>query len=162
MAEQKNKVIKGQNLRVMYGNKCVAYATSCQLQVSVNLEDVSTKDSTGGWDEQEIVGKSWSMSVDALYSAGGTDATGLNAEEMLDLLLAGKQVSLRFSPTGGDNNRVSQTETSSMAEYYGLAFVNNINVTAANKSNASYTASMTGNGALSKISSGSPGTVSTE
>ena len=160
MAEQKNKVIKGQNLRVMYGNKCVAFATSCQLQVTANLEDVSTKDSTGGWDEQEIVGKSWSMSVDALYSAGGTDATGLNAEEMLDMLLAGKQVSLRFSPTGGDNNRVSMTDTSSMAEYYGFAFVNNINVNAANKSNASYTASMTGNGALSKISSGSPGSVS--
>lgn len=162
MAEQKNKVIKGQNLRVMSGNKCVAFATSCQLHVTANLEDVSTKDSTGGWDEQEIVGNSWGISVDALYSAGGTDATGLNAEEMLDMLLAGKQVSLRFSPTGGDNNRVSMTETSSMAEYYGLAFVNNINVNAANKSNASYTASMTGNGALSKISSGSPGSALNE
>lgn len=162
MAEQKNNVIKGQNLRVFYDNKCVAYATSCQLQVSANLEDVSTKDSTGGWDDQEIVGKSWSMSVDALYSAGGTDATGLNAEEMLDMLLAGKQVSLRFCPTGGINNRDILSGKSSMAEYYGLAFVSSINVTAANKSNASYTASMTGNGSLSKMSSGSPGTVSTE
>ena len=46
MIEQ-NKVIKGQNLRIFVGEKCVAFSTSCQLQVSANLEDTSTKDSTG-------------------------------------------------------------------------------------------------------------------
>lgn len=149
MAEQ-NKVIKGQNLRIFVGEKCVAFSTSCQLQVSVNLEDTSTKDSTGSWDEQEIVGKSWSMSVDALYNAGGTNATGLNAQEMLDLLLAGQQVQVRFSVTGGAQNRESLTATSSVAEYDGSAWINDLNVTAANKSNASYSASLTGNGALAK------------
>lgn len=155
MADQ-NKVIKGQNLRVFVGDKCVAFATSCQLQVSANLEDTSTKDSTGSWDEQEIVGKSWSMGVDALYSAGGTDATGLNAQEMLDLLLAGQQVQVRFSVTGGAQNRQSLTETSTMAEYDGSAWINDLNVTAANKSNASYSASLTGNGALVKRVKGGP------
>lgn len=146
--EEHNKVIKGQNLRIFVGGKCVAFSTSCQLQVSANLEDTSTKDSTGSWDEQEIVGNSWSMSVDALYNAGGTDATGLNAQEMLDLLLAGQQVQVRFSVTGGAQNRESLTATSTMAEYEGSAWINDLNVTAANKSNASYSASLTGNGAL--------------
>ena len=149
MIEQ-NKVIKGQNLRIFVGEKCVAFSTSCQLQVSANLEDTSTNDSTGIWDEQEIVGKSWSMSVDALYNAGGTDATGLNAQEMLDLLLAGQQVQVRFSVTGGAQNRESLTATSTMAEYDGSAWINDLSVTAANKSNASYSASLTGNGALAK------------
>lgn len=149
MAEQ-NKVIKGQNLRVFVGGKCVACATSCQLQVSANLEDTSTKDSTGSWDEQEIVSKSWSMSVDALYNAGGTDATGLNAQEMLDLLLAGNRVEVRFCVTGGAQNRESLTATSTMAEYEGSAWINDLSVTAANKSNASYSASLTGDGALVK------------
>mgnify|MGYP004683325005 CR=1 FL=1 len=149
MAEQ-NKVIKGQNLRVFVGGKCVALATSCQLQVSANLEDTSTKDSTGSWDEQEIVSKSWSMSVDALYNAGGTDATGLNAQEMLDLLLAGNRVEVRFCVTGGAQNRESLTATSTMAEYEGSAWINDLSVTAANKSNASYSASLTGDGALTK------------
>lgn len=149
MAEQ-NKVIKGQNLRVFVGGKCVAFATSCQLQVSANLEDTSTKDSTGSWDDQEIVSKSWSMSVDALYNAGGTDATGLNAQEMLDLLLAGNRVEVRFCVTGGAQNRESLTATSTMAEYEGSAWINDLSVTAANKSNASYSASLTGDGALTK------------
>lgn len=149
MADQ-NRVIKGQNLRVFVGDKCVAFATSCLLHVSANLEDTSTKDSTGSWDEQEIVGKSWSMSVDALYNAGGTDTTGLNAQEMLDLLLAGQQVQVRFCVTGGSQNRQSLTETSSMAEYDGSAWINDLSVTAENKSNASYSASLTGNGALVK------------
>ncbi len=149
MADQ-NKVIKGQNLRVFVGEKCVAFATNCQLQVSANLEDTSTKDSTGSWDEQEIVSKSWSMSVDALYNAGGTDATGLNAQEMLDLLLAGNRVEVRFCVTGGAQNRESLTATSTMAEYEGSAWINDLSVTAANKSNASYSASLTGDGALTK------------
>lgn len=148
--EEQNKVIKGQNLRVFVGGKCVALATSCQLQVSANLEDTSTKDSTGSWDEQEIVGKSWSIRVDALYNAGGTDATGLNAQEMLDLLLAGNRVEARFCVTGGAQNRESLTATSTMAEYEGSAWINDLSVTAANKSNASYSASLTGDGALTK------------
>lgn len=159
MAEQNNKVIKGQNLRLFVNSKCVAFATSCQLHVTANLEDTSTKDSTGSWDEQEIVGKSWSMSVDALYSAGGTDNTGLNAQETLDLLLAGKQVQARFCVTGGEKNRESQTPTMAVAEYYGNAWINDYNATAANKSNGSYSVSLTGNGALSKITNESPGPV---
>ena len=159
MPEEKNKVIKGQNLRLFVNSKCVAFATSCQLHVKANLEDVSTKDSTGGWDEQEIVGKSWSISADALYSAGGKDATGLNAQEMLDLLLASQQVQARFCVTGGENNRVSQTPTMAVTEYSGNAWINDYNATAANKSNGSYSVSLTGNGSLSKFSNESPGPV---
>jgi hypothetical protein len=44
-------VIKGQNLRVLIGGKCVAFATSCTVHVSLNLEDSSTKDSTNNFTE---------------------------------------------------------------------------------------------------------------
>lgn len=69
-------VIKGQNLRVMVGNpaKCVAAAVSCQVHLVLQLEDTSTKDSTGGWQEQEPVGKSWDGTVDALVTDGIYDA----------------------------------------------------------------------------------------
>lgn len=148
MAEQ-SKIIKGQNLRIFVGTKCIAYATSCQLQVSVNLEDASTKDSTGSWDQQEIVGKSWSMSVDALYSAGATDQTGLNAVELLDMMLAGNKVVAKFTLTQGEKNREAVSGANAI-EYTGNAWINDISVTAGNKANASYTASLAGDGALSK------------
>ncbi len=148
MAEQ-SKIIKGQNLRIFIATKCIAYATSCQLQISTNLEDASTKDSTGSWDQQEVVGKSWSISVDALYSAGATDQTGLNAVELTDMLLAGNKVVVKFALTQGEKNR-EKVDGANAIEYTGNAWINNLSITAGNKANTSYTASLTGDGALSK------------
>ena len=81
-------VIKGQNLRLKLGDKYVAFATDCTVHVSMSLEDSSSKDSTDGiWQEQEIVGAAWDISTSALYSVD-EDATGINAEDALDMVLA--------------------------------------------------------------------------
>lgn len=60
--------IKGQNLRVFIGTppKCVAASTSCTVHLAADLQDSSTKDSTGDWQQQQVVGFNWDMSVDAL------------------------------------------------------------------------------------------------
>lgn len=157
MAQQKNSVIKGQNLRVMVGSKCIAFATSCSLEVKANLEDASTKDSTGGWDEQELTGMSWSMSVDALYSAGGPETDALNGNEMLDTVLAGSKVTLLFARTTGDKNRslcvigTGITTDAEQVQYTGDAWVDSVSVKSDNKSNVTYSASFTGNGELKKV-----------
>lgn len=80
-------VIKGQNLRISIGGKFIVFATSCTLHVSAKLEDSSTKDSTGDWDEQEITGMSWDISTDALYSVD-KDTNGVNGEDAIDMILA--------------------------------------------------------------------------
>ena len=76
-------IIKGQNLRVMVDGKCVAMATSCQFHVSAQMEDSSTKDSTGDWQEQEVVGLSWDAQTDSLVTL--TD-NGTNGELPQNLL----------------------------------------------------------------------------
>lgn len=150
MAQATNKVIKGQNLRVMVGGKCVAYATSCNLEIKGNLEDASTKDSTGGWDEQELTGKSWTVSVDALFSYGTQEDNALNGREMIDAMLQGDKATLIFGRTTGVNNRSAATGTEAL-QYSGEAWMDSLTVKSENKANVTYTASFTGTGALTLL-----------
>lgn len=61
--------IKGQNLRVFIGGAVVAEATSCQIQLTNNMEDSSTKDSVGMFNQETIATKSWQITVDTLNVA---------------------------------------------------------------------------------------------
>lgn len=138
--------IKGQNFRVKLGDKYVALATSCTLHVSLNLEDSSTKDSTNDFQEQEVTGKSWDGSADALYAVD-TDTTGLNGEDALDTVLAGQLVTIEYDRTEGTKNR---EKIASSNTYTGQAYVNDISITAGNRQNTTYTIQFTGNGELTK------------
>lgn len=58
--------VKGQNLRVFIGGAVVAEATSCQIQLTNNMEDSATKDSVGMFNQETIASKSWQITVDTL------------------------------------------------------------------------------------------------
>lgn len=139
-------VIKGQNLRIKLGTKYVAFATSCTVHVSAQLEESSTKDSTNGWQKQEITGMNWDISVDALYSVD-TDTTGVNGVDALDLILAQQQIDVEFTQAEGEKNRVPGTGD---IKYSGKAWVNDVSVNAPNRQNTTYTLQATGDGELTK------------
>ena len=139
-------VKKGQNLRLLLGGKCVAFATSCTVHVSLNLEESSSKDSTNNFTEQTPTGISWDMSCDALYSVDA-DATGVNGINSLDTVLAQQKVQVQFEETTGEKNRVAVTGG---AVYSGYAWVNDISINAPNRQNVSYTIQLTGDGQLAK------------
>jgi predicted secreted protein len=139
-------VIKGQNLRIKLGTKYVAFATSCTVHVSAQLEESSTKDSTNGWQQQEITGMKWDISVDALYSVD-TDATGVNGSEALDLILAQQKIAVEFTQAAGEKNRVPGQGA---IVYSGNAWVNDVSVNAPNRQNTTYTLQAAGDGELTK------------
>ena len=139
-------VIKGQNLRIKLGTKYVAFATSCTVLVSAQLEESSTKDSTNGWQQQEITGMNWDISVDALYSVD-TDATGVNGSEALDLILAQQKIAVEFTQAAGEKNRVPGQGA---IVYSGNAWVNDVSVNAPNRQNTTYTLQAAGDGELTK------------
>ena len=139
-------VIKGQNLRVLIGGKCVAFATSCTVHASLNLEDSSSKDSTNNFTEQTPTGISWDMSCDALFSVDA-DATGVNGIAALDMVLAQTKIQVQFEQTQGEKNRVPVTGS---VAYSGYGWVNDISVNAGNRANTSYTIQIQGDGQLTK------------
>lgn len=137
-------IIKGQNLRLKIGGKYVAFSTACTVHVSKQLEESSTKDNTNDWTDQEIVGKSWDISCDALFSVDD-DQTGINGADALDLVLADEKVEVEFVQTSGDKNRVDGA-----VKYTGEALINDISINASNKQNTSYSLQAQGCGALVK------------
>lgn len=130
--------MKGQFLRILIGSpaKCVAFSTSCTYHLSNSLEDASTKDTEGSFQKQEVTGCAGDISCDALYSVE-TDTTGVNGIEALDMVLAGQEVDVEFSPTTGTKNR---TETG--VKYTCKAIVNDISINAPNRANVTYTIQM--------------------
>lgn len=139
--------MKGQNLRILIGSpaKCIAYSTSCTYHLSNTLEDSSTKDDVGGFQKQEVTGMAGDISCDALFAVG-TDSTAVNGEAALDLVLAGAEVDVEFSPTEGANNR-----TATGTKYSCKAIVNDISVSAQNRQNVTYTIQMQMNSKPTKV-----------
>ena len=80
-----------------------------------------------------MVGYAGDISCDALYSMAA-DANGVNGVDALDLLLAGQEVTVKFSGTSGEKNRVA-----SGVAYTCQGIVNDISVNATNRQNVSYT-----------------------
>ena len=137
--------IKGQNLRVMVGVKCIAMATSCQFHVAAQMEDASTKDSEGDWQEQEITGLSWDAQTESLVTLEDNGTNGELPQDLLSLMINKTQVTLTFDQTAGANNRVGQN---SVIKKSGNAWISDIQITAANRQNSTVTVQFQGTGAL--------------
>lgn len=138
--------IKGQNLRVMVGGKCIAMATSCQLHISAELQDSSSKDSVGDWQEQEVTGLSWDVQTDSLVTLEDNGTNGELPQDILSLIINKTKVTLTFDQTAGANNRVGQN---SVIKKTGQAYVSDVQITAQNRQNSTMTVQFQGTGALS-------------
>lgn len=138
--------IKGQNLRVMVGGQCIAMATSCQFHIAASLEDSSTKDSTGDWQEQEVTGLSWDASCDSLVTLTDNGTNGELPADLLSLIINKTMVTLTFDQTAGTNNRTAQNSTLKRS---GSAYVTDVQITAQNRQNSTCSVRFTGTGPLS-------------
>ena len=138
--------IKGQNLRVMVGGKCIAMATSCQFHISAQMEDASTKDSVGDFQEQDVTGLSWDAQTDSLVTLEDNGSNGELPQDIFSLIINKTKVQLTFDQTAGANNRVGQN---SAIKKTGYAYVSDVQITAQNRQNSTITVQFQGTGALS-------------
>ena len=130
----------------MVGGKCIAMATSCQFHISAQMEDSSTKDSTGDFQEQEVTGLSWDAQTDSLVTLEDNGTNGETPQDILSLIINKTKVTLTFDQTAGANNRVGQN---SVIKKTGYAYVSDVQITAQNRQNSTMTVQFQGTGALS-------------
>ena len=130
----------------MVGGKCIAMATSCQIHVGTQLEDSSTKDSTGDWQEQEVTGLNWDVTTDSLVTLEDNGTNGELPQDLLSLIINKTLVTLSFDTTAGANNRVRQN---GVIKRSGQAYLTDYNLTAPNRQNSTLNCKFTGTGALS-------------
>lgn len=129
----------------MVGGKCIAMSTSAQFHISAELQDSSTKDSTGDWQEQEVVGLSWDASCDALVTLTDNGSNGELATDLMSVMINKTPVTLTFDQTAGTNNRTGQNATIKRS---GSAYISDIQITAQNRQNSTFTVQFQGTGAL--------------
>ena len=130
----------------MVGGKCIAMATSCQIHISAELQDSSTKDSTGDWQEQEVTGLSWDAQTDSLVTLEDNGTNGELPQDLLSLIINKTKVTLTFDQTAGANNRVGQN---SVIKRSGEAYLSDYSLSAQNRQNSQLTCQFTGTGSLS-------------
>lgn len=131
---------------MMVAGKCIAMSTSAQFHISAQLEDSSTKDSTGDWQEQEVVGLSWDAQTDALVTLTDNGSNGELATDLMSVMINKTPVTLTFDQTAGTNNRTGQNATIKRS---GSAYISDIQITAQNRQNSTFTVQFQGTGALS-------------
>ena len=142
--------IKGQNLRVMVGTasgseKCIAMATSCTFHVAAETQDSSTKDDTGDWQMNEVVGLSWDAQTDSLVTLTDNGSNGELPQDLFSAMINKTKLKLVFDVTNGTNNR---TKSNSAIKKSGECYIQDLNVTAANRQNSTITVKFIGTGAL--------------
>ena len=133
--------IKGQNFRTFVNETVVIEATNCQVTIQGNLEDATTKDSAPSYlfQEQSMVSKQWSVSVDSL------DATIADLKTLLQRIKAADTVPVGWDQTGGSANNTAQNAAFARS---GLAFLTDVSIQFNNRANISWTCQYTGTGAL--------------
>lgn len=129
----------------MVASKCIAYAKSCQIHISTQTEDSSTKDDANDWSKIDVVGKSWDVQTESLVTLSDNGSNGELPLDLLNLILNSTQVTLTFDQTSGTNNRTAQSSAIAMS---GSAYLTDFNISAANRQSASVSCQFTGDGAL--------------
>ena len=154
--------IKGENLMIfvkqddLLGNgssalMALGMATSCDLNVTVDEFDATSKDS-GSWKASKPGMKGWSMSTSNLYTS--------HSDKLLALQINRTPIKLYWIPAENteNNNVASHTpaltvDGESFMFYSGDAWINNFQATANNNEAANYTVNFTGTGPLTPSNS---------
>jgi hypothetical protein len=138
--------IKGQNLRVMVGGKCIAMATDCTFHISAQVESASTKDDANDFEVNEVTGLSWDAQTNSLVTLTDNGVNGELPTDLMSLILNKTKVTLTFDQTAGTNNRTGQN---SAIKRSGQAYLTDYSLSAQNRQNSTLSCQFTGTGPLS-------------
>ena len=144
---------KGQFVRLFLGSdnsavptKVVAAARSLSLHVSATLESATTKDTEGDWDVQSVTGVSFDISSGALVGSDDVITSSVQGQDFAsleDIYEAAAPVRFQIANVSGLNNR-----TKGIVICSGSVVISQLTLNAPNRQNATYSATLTGYGAL--------------
>lgn len=140
---------KGQNFRVFIDDKCVAAAKTCSFEETAELEDISTKDSTGSAKQNSTKGKSWNGSVDALV-LNLTDTGAQALDYFIKKIVSGVKVNVKFTETEGDQNRTPVADPANEIKVTGSALINDVTIKSTVNEEISLSIKFIGYGPLTK------------
>lgn len=142
---------KGQFVRLFLGSdntttpaKVIAYAKQLQLHVSLQMEDATTKDTTGNWQIQEPTGLSYDITSNALVRSGDAITSQVQAQglsEVESIFETGTPVKFQVANVSGTNNR-----TKGAVIVSGSVIVSQLEIQSQNRTTAQYNTTLNGYG----------------
>ena len=146
-----NTIIRGDELMLFDAQgKAFAYATSHTLTLTGNTVDVSSKDH-GFWGASEVGSLTWEITTENLYTDDAYD-------KLFDLMVSAEPVTVAFAKASNYNVNGLVTTGGSVESWTpdtvqyrsGKAVITSLTVNANTGENATYSATFTGAGALTK------------
>ena len=142
---------KGQFVRMFLSSdnttapaKVIAAAKSLSLHVSMQLENVTTKDTTGDWQIMEPTALSYDISTNALMRSGDTITSSVQAQTLAEIESIYENslpVKFQIANVSGDNQRTKGSVLVS-----GSVVITQLTLNGPNRQNATYDASFNGYG----------------
>ena len=142
------KRLKGQNFRAFSGsaaNNMNAFPeeTNVQVTISGNMEDSTTKDSEGGWTEEQMTSKQWSVQVD------NVDASYQNLRALITQFNSDTKPYVGWDQTTTTTGEQNRTAAQSNLAKSGTAILNDLSISAPNRGTITITCQYQGSGAIS-------------
>ena len=139
--------LKGQNFRAFSGStssnmSAFPEETNLSVTISGNMDDETTKDSEGGWTEEQMTSKQWSAQVDHVDASVTTLRTLIGAFCSDEAKHVGWDQTLT---TAGTQNR---TPAESALARSGTAHLADLSIVANNRQTIQTTVQWQGSGAL--------------
>jgi hypothetical protein len=153
-------IVKGDELMLFINNKPLAFATAHTLTITGNTVDIASKDH-GAWGASEIGNLTWEITTENLYV---DETTGEQAyDTVFDAMIAKTPITVVFGKASnytengleraGNTSSSAPTEWTAPSTNYrtGNAVITSLTLNANTGENATYSATFTGSGALSKV-----------
>ena len=142
------KRLKGQNFRAFSGsaaNSMNAFPeeTNVQVTVSGNMEDATTKDSEGGWTEEQMTSKQWSVNVD------NVDASYQSLRALITQFNSDTKPFVGWDQTTTTTGEQNRTAAGSELARSGTAILNDISISAPNRGTVKTSCQFQGSGPIS-------------
>lgn len=131
----------------------IAFATSHSLSLSTETVETSSKDTGGKWVSQAPRKLSWSINTENLFAVEGE---GKVFDDLFTIWTNRTEVELVFALEEDYETKADEVPTGgwtpvATGQYKGKAIITSLEVNAPNGDNATFTATFTGVGALTKV-----------
>ena len=149
----KAKSLNGKDLMLWIKGKVVALSTSCDIDLTANTVDSSTKDD-GTWDASEIGSMGWSVTNESVDSVEKNRSKDYEYDQLFDFFVAGEPVDVTVGlPTNTSNEGVPDDGWTAPTKgmFQGQAVITNLKRTGSKGSNGTVSISLTGYGALKRV-----------
>lgn len=145
-------VIDGTNLCLFITSgsttKCIALATNCKISMNMATKQISSKDSTGNWEDYLSGRLSWTIDSDNLMTQDALFPSGFTFDNLVEIMIQRTTLTATIGQVATPLMGYPQTLGTTYKNLSGSCYVTKLDLNAPNDDSSTFTVSLQGTGAL--------------